>query len=159
MNELNQSSPIDQRVSKIYEEMSGPDLSFPRVVDYLRDLRIKEEYQSLSNTEYYDIVGETIKLNPDIFMKHIYGDRRFYQYNNSEMQKYILEKISLYEGEQILFEDSGKIIQESRFRPKTSLKNILWNFYIWIESIFTWEAIFIEERENPEFIMRDVQHP
>ena len=112
MNELNQSSPIDQIVSKIYEEMSVPDLSFPRVVDYLRDLRIKEEYQSLSNTEYYDIVGETFKLNPDIFMKHIYGDRRFYQYNNSEMQKYILEKISLYEGEQILFEDSGKIIQE-----------------------------------------------
>ena len=72
MNELNQSSPIEQIVNKIYEEMSGPDPYFPRVVDYLRDLRIKEEFQSLSNSEFYDIVGETFKLNPDFFMKHIY---------------------------------------------------------------------------------------
>ena len=111
MNELNQSGDINQVANKIYEEMSSADRSITRIVTYLQDLQTKEEYQSLSNSEFYDIVGETFKLNPSIFMKHIY--EKFWQYKNkSEMEKYILEKYCLYDGEQILFEGSGKTIQE-----------------------------------------------
>lgn len=111
MNELNQSGDINQLANKIYEEMSSADPSITRIVGYLDDLRTKEEYQALSNSGFYDIVGETFKLNPDIFMKHIY--EKFGQYKNkSEMEKYILEKYCLYDGEQILFEGSGKIVQK-----------------------------------------------
>jgi len=106
MNELNLSGDINQIVNKIYEEMGGPDPYITRIVGYLDDLRTKEEYQSLADVDFYDIVGETFKLNPDIFMKHIY--EKFWQYKNkSEMEKYILEKYCLYDGEQILFEGSG----------------------------------------------------
>lgn len=111
MNELNQSGDINQIANKIYEEMSSADRSITRIVGYLDDLRTKEEYQSLSNSGFYDIVGETFKLNPDIFMKRIY--KKFSQYKNkSEMERHILEKHCLYDGEQILFEGSGKIRQD-----------------------------------------------
>lgn len=111
MNELNQSGDINQLVNKIYEEMSSADPYITRIVGYLDDLRTKEELQSLADVDFYDIVGETFKLNPSIFMKHIY--EKFWQYKNkSEMEKYILEKYCLYDGEQILFEGSGKTIQE-----------------------------------------------
>ena len=100
MNELNQSGDINQIANKIYEEMSSADRSITRVVTYLQDLQTKEEYQSLTDSEFYDIVGETFKLNPSIFMKTLYGDWRFYKnINGSEMEKYILEKYCLYDGE------------------------------------------------------------
>ena len=78
MNELNQNGDINQIANKIYEEMSSADPYITRIVGYLDDLRTKEEFQSLADVDFYDIVGETFKLNPEYFMKHIY--EKFWQY-------------------------------------------------------------------------------
>jgi hypothetical protein len=50
-------------------------------------------------------------------MTSIYGARNlFANVNEREMEKYILEKYCLYDGEQILFEGSGKVIQDFRIQ-------------------------------------------
>ncbi|MBY9009438.1 MAG: hypothetical protein KGD74_06200 [Candidatus Lokiarchaeota archaeon] len=114
MGELNQQSGVNQIVNNIKEEMLKPYPNSTRIITHLHDLRTREEYQSLFNSEFYDIVGETFKLNPEYFMKSIYGNGRFYKkINKSEMEKYILEKLCLYDGEQILFEGVGEIEQKS----------------------------------------------
>jgi len=111
-------SVVNQIMNNIKEELANPEPSSKRIITHLTDLRSKEEYQSLSDSEFYDIVGETFKLNPEFFMKSIYEEmlilqtrgRKLYEnINNMEMEKYIIEKFCLYEGEQILFECSGKI--------------------------------------------------
>jgi len=110
MNELNQISDVNQIVNNIKEEITRSEPSSARIITHLYDLRTKEEYQSLSDSEFYNIVGETFKLNPEFYMKYIYGARELYaKVNNREMEKYILEKFCLYEGEQILYECNGKL--------------------------------------------------
>lgn len=99
-------------MNNIKEEIANPEPSHERIITYLNDLRTKEEYQSLSDSEFYDIVGKTFKLNPVFFMKYIYGNRKLYEkVNKKEMEKYIIEKFCLYEGEQILYECNGEIKQ------------------------------------------------
>lgn len=108
--------------------MNRSDPYFPRVVDYLRELRTKEEYQSLSNSEFYDIVGETFMLNPGYFMKSIYGARNLYaNVNEGEMAKHILEKYCLYDAEQILYECNGTIVQKNTLKDnvKVLVKNAI----------------------------------
>jgi hypothetical protein len=114
---MNQIGNVDQIMNNIKEEINTSRPSGARIVGYLSDLRTKPEFNSLSDKEYYYLVGETFKSDPVFFMGSIYGSgvlrRRLYEnVNEREMEKYILEKFSLYEGEQILFEDSGKIILE-----------------------------------------------
>ena len=116
MNELNQLSDVNQKVNNIKEEITRSEPSSTRIITHLCDLRIKEEYQSLSDSEFYDIVGETFKLNPEFFMKSIYRGLKlrkniYANINNREMEKYIIEKFCLYEGEQILYECNGAISQ------------------------------------------------
>jgi hypothetical protein len=115
---MKKMSVVNQILNNIREELAKPEPSSDRIITHLTDLRIKEEYQSLSDSEFYDIVGETFKLNPDFFMKHIYQEMRFLQtrgrklyekINIMEMDKYIIEKFCLYQGEQILYECNGKI--------------------------------------------------
>ncbi len=115
-------SDINQIMNNIKEEITSPEPSSNRIITHLSDLRTKEEYQSLSDSEFYDIVGETFKLNPEFFMKNIYGEmlllqtrgRKLYKkVNKKEMEKYIIEKFCLYEGEQILYECNGVIKQWS----------------------------------------------
>ena len=103
-------SDLNQLKNNIKEEISSPEPSHERIITYLNDLRTKEEYQSLTDSEFYDIVGETFKLNPEFFMKYIYGNQKLYKdVNEQEMEKYIIEKFCLYEGEQILHECNGEI--------------------------------------------------
>lgn len=117
MNELNQSSSIDQIANKIYEEMGRPDPLNTRVIGYLGDLQAMDEFQSLAAADFYDIVGETFILNPGYFMKSIYGARNLYaNVNEGEMAKHILEKYCLYDGEQILYECNGNIEQRNPSR-------------------------------------------
>ncbi|MFX0081246.1 MAG: hypothetical protein ACFE94_05785 [Candidatus Hodarchaeota archaeon] len=98
-----------------YLEVSQSDRGIvsARIIAHLTDLRIKEEYQSVSDFEFYDIVGETFKLNPEFFMNHIYpkmrGRKLYKKINKMEMEKYIIEKFCLYEGEQLLYECNSKI--------------------------------------------------
>ena len=114
-------SDVNQIMSNIKEELANPEPSSKQIITYLSDLRIKEEYQSLSDSEFYDIFGEIFKLNPEFFMKHIYQEMRILQtrgrklyekINIREMEKYIIERFSLHEGEQILYECNGKITKK-----------------------------------------------
>ncbi len=88
-----------------------------QILIYLSDLRVKDDYQSLSDSEFYDIVGECLKLNSKFFMNSIYKDlrkiakRQFGVKGRRFMEKNILERFCLYEGEQILYECEGKVQQ------------------------------------------------
>ena len=114
MNELNQMVDANQIMNNVKEEITRPQPSRDRIISYLHDLRTKEEYQSLSDSDYYDIVGKTFKLNPEYFMKFIYGARKLYEkVNKKEMEKYIIEKYCLYDGEEILYECHGSIKQST----------------------------------------------
>jgi hypothetical protein len=119
-------SVVNQIMSNIKEELTNPKPSTKRIITILSDLRSKEEYQLITDSEFYDIVGETFKLNPKFFMKNIYSEmlssihdqivrysRRYKttprKINMMEMEKYIIEKFCLYQGEQILYECDGQI--------------------------------------------------
>jgi hypothetical protein len=45
-----------------------------RILSYLNDVLTKEEYKSLSDSEFYEIVGELFKLNPDFFRDYLHED-------------------------------------------------------------------------------------
>ncbi|MFX1321022.1 MAG: hypothetical protein ACFFAQ_05185 [Promethearchaeota archaeon] len=106
---------ISQIIDDIKEELASPEPSSTRIITHLIDLRTKKKFQQLSESQFFDIVGETFKMNPDFFMKElynpfwskmgkIYGDK-----NLAEMERYIIEKFCLYEEEQILYECKGNI--------------------------------------------------
>jgi len=77
----------------------------------------KETWRYVSDSEFFDIVGEAFKSNPEDYMKNLYGEVRERVINLygdeklKEMEKYLLVKFSLYDDEQILFESEGRIIQ------------------------------------------------
>lgn len=119
MNELNKVGDLNQVFKNIDEELKNPRPYSSRIIDYLYDLRTKEEFQDLSDSKFYDFIGEVFKLNPEYYMKNIYGASKLYeQIDNKEMTKHLLEKFCLYDGEQILFECHGKILQ------KETMKNV-----------------------------------
>ncbi|MFW9866048.1 MAG: hypothetical protein ACFFEN_08105 [Candidatus Thorarchaeota archaeon] len=113
----------------IKEELQKSKSSSSKILNTLLDLRKKEEFQQLSDSEFYDIVGETINSKPEFFMKKIYksfrnqvrkliGDEKF-----MEMEKYILEKYFLHEGEQILLELKGNFGQNRRMTDPIFINN------------------------------------
>ena len=87
-----------------------------------RDLKISATlselfptHQHLFYTEFFDIVGEAFKSDPEFYLENIegkvkkrakklYGDEKI-----KEMEKYIINKFCLLEDEQILFETEGRI--------------------------------------------------
>lgn len=125
MNEQNEMSGVNQIMNNIKEEITGSEPSSARILNHLYDLnlRTRAEHQSLSASEYYDIVGETFKLNPEFFMNSIYGKRRLYiNVNKNEMERYIIEKFCLYEGEKLLYECNGEIeLGHQKMGPRASV--------------------------------------
>ncbi|MFX1407380.1 MAG: hypothetical protein ACFFBW_10510 [Promethearchaeota archaeon] len=112
-------SGVNLIINNIKEEITGANPSSKRIISQLNDLKSKEEFQPLSDTEFYNIVGETFKLNPEFFMNSIYP-----KINTREMAKYIVEKFCLYDGEQILSEFEGDIkqIDDIRSNLRVSVK-------------------------------------
>ena len=104
-------SDVNQIINDIKEEITSPEPSSNRIINHLYDLRPTGGFSSLSDSEFYDIVGETFKLNPEFFMESIYGTTRTRFFRKREMAKYIIEKFCLYDGEQILYEFQGDIKQ------------------------------------------------
>jgi len=102
-------SDINQIVSNLKEEITRTNPSSARIITQLNDLRSNEKYQPLSDTEFYDVVGDTFTLNPKFFMASIYPN--YPNIRSLEMAKYIVEKFCLYNGEQILYEFQGDIKQ------------------------------------------------
>jgi len=105
----------EQTFTDMKEEFEQVDQS--KISAFLSDLLSKKEYQLLSESEFIDIVEEAFKSNPEVYMeklyekvrkrvKNLYGDEKL-----KEMEKNLVEKFSLYEGEQILFEFEGNISQ------------------------------------------------
>ncbi|MFX1478538.1 MAG: hypothetical protein ACFFCI_10460 [Promethearchaeota archaeon] len=113
----------------IKEELQKSKSSSSKILNTLLDLRKNEEFQQLSDSEFYNIVGETINSKPEFFMKKIYksfrnqvckliGNEKF-----MEMEKNILEKYFLHEGEQILLELKGNFGQNRRMTDPIFINN------------------------------------
>ncbi|MFX1504194.1 MAG: hypothetical protein ACFFDH_24755 [Promethearchaeota archaeon] len=113
-------SDLNQIMNVIKEDFQKSKPSSNKVLNVLLDLRRKAEFQQLSDSEFFNIVGETFKLNPEFFMKKLYrsfrskigkliGDEKL-----KELERNILEKHYLHEGEQILFEFNGDVGQNRR---------------------------------------------
>jgi hypothetical protein len=115
----------DQKFNSIKEEFEPSKISA-----FLSELFPKEENQRLSDSEFFDIVGEAFKSNPEFYMenldeevrkrvKKLYGDEKL-----KEIVKYIFEKFSLYNGEQILFESEGGIrqLRTAKVEPSGKIK-------------------------------------
>ena len=115
-------SDSNQILNSIKEELQNPIPDRSKILNTLMDLRRKAEFQQhLSDSEFFDIVGETFSLNPEFFMEKLFEK---FRYNIGrliggeklkEMDKYILEKFCLYDGEQILYEFKGNMKQEEMF--------------------------------------------
>ena len=130
----NLDGEVIKRVKKLYgdeklKEMEKYLEKF-RLYDFFSDLFPKEENQHLSDSEFFDIVGEAFKSNPEFYMenldeevrkrvKKLYGDEKL-----KEIVKYIFEKFSLYNGEQILFESEGGIrqLRTAKVEPSGKIK-------------------------------------
>jgi len=113
MNEINQSNEVNQIVSNIKEEIKQPRPSYSRIRAYLIYLQTNEEFQSLSDPEFFDIVGETFKMIPEIFMQngfhYNYWSDSFPKEKKKQMARHIIENYCLYDGEKILHECDANI--------------------------------------------------
>ncbi|MFX0083538.1 MAG: zinc ribbon domain-containing protein [Candidatus Hodarchaeota archaeon] len=115
-------------LNMIKEELQNPKPKTKTILKYLIDLRANKKISQPSDSEFFDIVGVTFKLNPDFFMKEIYETFMVKMGNiigtekRREMEKYIIEKFCLAEGEQILYECKGNIKQTEILEQKPSGK-------------------------------------
>jgi len=57
------------------------------IKEFLLDLRISEEYQYLSNSEYVDIVEATYKLNPQFFMTSVYREMKSWRFPSLNLKE------------------------------------------------------------------------
>ena len=119
MNELNRLGDLNQVFNNIIEELKSPKPSSERIIEYLNGVRTKEEFQNLTDSKYYDFVGEVFKLNPGFFIENIYE-----KINTAEMGKYIIEHFSLYDDEQIQYVYEGSILQKDPLKDvKVTIEN------------------------------------
>jgi len=121
-------SDSNQILNIIKEELQNPRPNAKTILKSLFDLRTNKKIQQPSDSEFFDIVGETFQLNPDFFMKEIYkvfmvklGKIIGFE-KRREMEKYIIEKFCLAEGEQILYECKGNVKQVELIEQKESGK-------------------------------------
>ncbi len=99
-----------------------------RILKVLYQLGMEVKSQQLSDSEFFDMVGETFMLNPEFFMKELYkgfmekiggilgGDTR------KNMERFIIEKFCLLPDEQIIYELEGNINQTELIEQKASGK-------------------------------------
>lgn len=117
MNELDEKVDQKQVLSNIKKELNYSPSSTKIILKILYELRSKDRSQQFTDSEFFDIVGETFKLDPYYFMKELYKPFRnkmgisIGAEKLKEMEKYILEKYCLLEDEKIIYELSGKITQ------------------------------------------------
>jgi len=100
----------DQFYNTIRQELDKPKPSQKNIISYL--LAVPTENFGI---EYYIFVANIFHLDPGFFMESIYPEFRkkleklYGDQKIKEMEKYILNKFCLYEGEEILFECDGSI--------------------------------------------------
>lgn len=87
-----------------------------------------DKNSSISESEFFNIVGETFKFDPDFFMKELYKTFRnkmsigIGAEKLKEMEKYIIKKFCLLEEEQILYECKGIVKQTELLKQTKSGK-------------------------------------
>lgn len=93
-----------QILDSIKKELTKARPSKSIILSYIFD------FQLVFYSALFDVVGETFKLNPEFYMNNLYGDietRTYERYGEGkvgEMQKYIVERFCLNDGEQIHYE-------------------------------------------------------
>ncbi|MFX1593671.1 MAG: hypothetical protein ACFFCL_13345 [Promethearchaeota archaeon] len=121
-------SDSNQILNSIREEIQSPRPNAKNILKTVIDLRTNKKIQQPSDSEFFDLVGESFKLNPDFFMKELYKTfmnkmgKIIGAEKRKEMEKYIIEKFCLVEGEQILYECKGNVKQTELIEQKASGK-------------------------------------
>jgi len=121
----------NQYIIRIKNALERKKPSGVEIRDYLTTLQVDK---SLSTFEFFDVVGETYQLNPTFFMLSIYPKmrRKFGKIYKNEgmrvMDKYILEKFCLDEGEQIKHEFYGTV--KLKVPKKYVIRIINGTFYV-----------------------------
>ncbi|MFX0106022.1 MAG: BRCT domain-containing protein [Candidatus Hodarchaeota archaeon] len=120
-------SDITLVMNNIKEALEMKKPSAKLILSYLDNF--KEEYQHLSDSDFFDIIGETFKLNPKFFLDSLYPKiwqkigKLYGDEGRRTMDRYIIEKFCLYNGEQILYECDGSIEQTLPNRYKISVQS------------------------------------
>ncbi len=128
MNELDELDNKIYVINNIKEELQKPKPNPKTILKTLFDLRTNKKIPQPSDTEFFDIVGETFKLAPDFFMKDLYQTfmvkigKIIGAEKRQEMEKYIIEKYCLAEGEQILYLCKGNVKLTEMLEQKPSGK-------------------------------------
>jgi hypothetical protein len=103
-------SDINQLYNTIRQELEKPNPSGDNILSEL--LAVPAESFDI---EYYTLVANIFQLDPEFFMESLYPSFRkkmgklHGEQKIKEMEKYILEKFCLFDGEEILFERDGSI--------------------------------------------------
>jgi len=128
-----------------------------------------EMRNSISDSEFFDIIGGAFKSDPEDYMKNLYGEVRrtmkklYGDEKLKEMEKYILDKFCLLEDEQILFETEGRInIYHPPFKLSIKSAKILVTNYRLIaqgnliseRSQTGWQVNSLREKIRKEIIRR-----
>ncbi len=106
----------------------------PSIYEILSYLYILQATKLLSNFEFFDIIGQTFQSNPKFFMLSIYPNirskfRKIYGDEGMQvMNKNILEKFCLDEGEQIIYELNGTI--RKKVPKKYTIKVLYGTIYV-----------------------------
>jgi len=117
---------ILNKIKEEFEQAPSNDLNV-KILTIFSDLLSKEEYQHLSDSDFNFIVRETFKLNPKFFIDSLYWDlrKRMEKENRLIMDKYIIEKYSLIDEENIIYECNGNIesVVSQKVKPSGGLKS------------------------------------
>ena len=127
-------SDVNLIKDKIREELEKGMPSKRKILSYLLDLLKKDKYPSLSDFDFYDIVGYTYKLNLnyklnlEMLFNPIYNElkkkiKKLYgKEKKLEMEQYLREKFGLKGPEKY---GKNHQIEKSPRSPITTIKNIV----------------------------------
>lgn len=67
---------IMNNIKEIFEKSIAASIKKKKILSHLFNLRVKEEFQNLSDSEFFDIVREIYNFKPQFFIKWLYKDLR-----------------------------------------------------------------------------------
>ncbi|MFX1273802.1 MAG: hypothetical protein ACFFBP_09985 [Promethearchaeota archaeon] len=101
-----------------------------QVISLFLNLLRRMEIEEITNSHFYNMIAETLSINPIYFMHKIYPQLRkkleklldFQELK--DLERYILKKISFLQGETFIYEFKGQLTQRiERTGSKIVLKN------------------------------------
>jgi hypothetical protein len=113
----------------IRNEFGKPKPESKKILKVLYQLGKDAKKQKITDSEFFDAVGETFRMQPEFFMNELYpffiekmaniigGDKR------REMERHILEKFCLLGDERIIYEFKGNITQIDLMEQKENGKS------------------------------------